>query len=36
VHAATAIAYGIDRIATTDRTFDGIPGITRLDPIELA
>lgn len=32
VHAATAIAYGIERIASTDPAFDGIPGITRLDP----
>lgn len=32
VHAATAIAYGIGRIASTDRAFDGIPGIVRLDP----
>lgn len=34
VHAATAIAYGIERIASTDPAFDGIPGITRLDPTE--
>lgn len=33
VHAATAIAYGIERIASTDTAFDGIPGITRLDPM---
>lgn len=33
VHAATAIAYGIERIASTDPAFDGIPGITRLDPV---
>lgn len=36
VHAATAIAYGITRIASTDRAFDGIPGLTRLDPADLA
>ena len=34
VHAATAIAYGIDQIASTDRAFDGIPGLTRVDPLE--
>ena len=36
VHAATAIAYGITRIASTDRAFDGILGLTRIDPIEFA
>jgi len=35
VHAATAIAYGIERIASTDRAFDDIPGITRVDPLDL-
>lgn len=35
VHAATAIAYGIERIASTDRAFDAVPGLTRLDPREL-
>ncbi len=35
VHAATAIAYGIERIASTDSAFDAIPGITRLDPTAL-
>ena len=33
VHAATALAYGIPTIASTDRDFDGIPGITRIDPM---
>lgn len=33
VHAATALAYGIERIASTDRAFDNIPGITRVDPL---
>lgn len=32
VHAATALAYGIDTIISPDRAFDGIPGLTRLDP----
>ena len=36
VHAATAIAYGIERIASTDRAFDAIPGVTRVDPLEFA
>lgn len=33
VHAATALAYGIPVIASTDRGFDGIPGLTRVDPL---
>lgn len=33
VHAATALAYGIERIASTDSAFDGIPGLSRLDPL---
>lgn len=33
VHAATAIAYGIETIASPDPAFDGIPGIRRLDPL---
>lgn len=35
VHAATALAYGIDRIASTDSAFDDIPGLTRLDPLAI-
>lgn len=33
VHAATALAYGIEIIASSDRAFDHIPGITRIDPL---
>jgi len=33
VHAATALAYGITRIASTDHAFDTVPGITRIDPL---
>jgi predicted nucleic acid-binding protein len=33
VHAATAIAYGIESIASTDTAFDGIPGLKRIDPL---
>lgn len=36
VHAATALAYGIDTIVSPDRAFDGIPGLTRIDPVEFA
>ncbi|MCU1440898.1 MAG: hypothetical protein JWP85_1895 [Rhodoglobus sp.] len=35
VHAATAIAYGIESIASTDTAFDGIPGLKRIDPLTL-
>jgi predicted nucleic acid-binding protein len=33
VHAATALAYGIEVIASPDRAFDGIPGLRRIDPL---
>lgn len=33
VHAATALAYGIPTIASSDAAFDGIPGLRRIDPL---
>ncbi|MEQ6897829.1 type II toxin-antitoxin system VapC family toxin [Microbacterium sp. KR10-403] len=33
VHAATALAYGIEKIASPDPAFDGIPGLVRIDPL---
>jgi len=33
VHAGTALAYGIETIASSDAVFDGIPGIRRVDPL---
>jgi len=36
VHAATALAYGIETIVSPDRAFDGIPGLTRIDPVDFA
>jgi len=33
VHAATALAYGIEIIASSDPAFDGIPGLRRVDPL---
>lgn len=36
VHAATALVHGIERIVSPDRAFDGIPGITRVEPADLA
>ncbi len=35
VHAATAVVYGIPTIVSTDRSFDGVPGLTRLQPSAL-
>jgi predicted nucleic acid-binding protein len=35
VHAATALHNDIERILTADRVFDGIPGITRVDPTSI-
>ena len=34
VHAATALAYGIETIASSDPAFDGIPGLRRVDPLD--
>ena len=34
IHAATALAYGIERIISPDAAFDGIPGLPRIDPME--
>lgn len=36
VHAASAIASGLDEILSPDQDFDAIPGLTRLDPRALA
>lgn len=33
VHAATALAYGIEKIASPDPAFDAVPGIRRIDPL---
>ena len=32
VHAANALTYGIETIASTDAAFDGVRGLRRLDP----
>lgn len=34
IHAATALNRGVDLIVSPDRGFDGVPGLTRIDPIE--
>ena len=36
VHAATALDAGFDTIVSTDRDFDGIPGLTQRDPRDSA
>lgn len=36
VHAATATRRGIPVIVSPDHAFDGLPGVARLDPIDLA
>ena len=36
IHLAVMRRLGVTRIATADRRFDGIDGIERLDPAELA
>lgn len=36
VHAATALAYGISAIASSDPAFDAIPGLRRIDPLTVA
>lgn len=33
VHAATALAYGIETIASPDPAFDVVPGLRRVDPL---
>jgi uncharacterized protein len=34
VFAAVALNRGIDAVLTTDRGFDGIPGLERIDPLD--
>jgi uncharacterized protein len=34
IHAATALAVGIDTMVSADSDFDGIPGIERVDPLD--
>lgn len=36
VHAATALEHGIESVLSPDTAFDGIPGLTRIDPRDLA
>lgn len=33
IHLAVMQRLGIDQIISTDRAFDGLPGVTRLDPL---
>ena len=36
VHAATALAAGFTEIVSADTDFDDVPGLTRVDPTDLA
>ncbi len=36
IHAATAISQLVDGVVSSDRGFDSIPGMLRLDPIDFA
>jgi len=36
VHAATALVAGVPVIITPDSDFDGIPGLRRIDPTDVA
>lgn len=36
IHVASMHAHGIDSILTTDRDFDNISGVTRVDPTDLS
>lgn len=36
VHAATALEHGIETVLSPDVAFEGIPGLTRIDPRDLA
>ncbi|MDQ3630144.1 MAG: type II toxin-antitoxin system VapC family toxin [Actinomycetota bacterium] len=36
VHAATAIERGVGRIVSADRHLDAIPGLRRIDPVDIA
>jgi len=34
LHVATCQAHGVDTIVSADSSFDGIPGIHRIDPVD--
>ena len=34
IHAAVVLTHGLEGIISTDRGFNGIPGVTRFDPME--
>lgn len=36
IHAATALTRGIRSVVTADRHLDGIPGLRRIDPSDVA
>lgn len=34
VHSATALLHGIGLLVSSDKAFDGVPGLERVDPVE--
>lgn len=36
IHAAVALEHGLEGIVTADKAFEGIPGLRRFDPAEVA
>jgi len=36
IHAAVVLTYDLEGIVSTDRAFDGVPGLVRFDPAELS
>ncbi len=36
IHAAVCVTYGLEGIVSADRAFDGLPGVTRFDPLKIA
>lgn len=36
IHASVCLTYRLEGIVSADRAFDGLPGLTRFDPLKLA
>ncbi len=36
IHAAVVLTNGLEGIVSADRAFDGVPGLVRFDPADLA
>lgn len=35
IHVAVMRRLGVERVISADRDFDGMPGVTRLDPMDI-